>query len=34
MTLDPRRFPSKRAGRLQGEALARVEETVRYCLGL
>ncbi len=33
-SLDPMRFPSKRAGRLQGKDLARIEETVRYCLGL
>lgn len=33
-SLDPSRFPRKRAGRLTGETLARVENTVRYCLGL
>ncbi len=33
-SLDSRRFPSRRSGRLQGKILARIEETVRYCLGL
>ncbi len=33
-SLDPNRFPKKRAGRLQGTALAAVEDTVRYCLDL
>jgi mRNA interferase MazF len=33
-SLDPKRFSDKPAGRISGEALNRVEDTVRYCLGL
>lgn len=33
-SLDPQRFPEQPAGRVSGEALRRIEETVRYCLGL
>ena len=33
-SLDPKRFPCKPAGRISGETLMRVEDTVRYCLGL
>jgi mRNA interferase MazF len=33
-SLDPRRFPSTPAGRLSAEALNRVEDAVRYRLGL
>lgn len=33
-SLDPRRFPAEPAGRVGGETLARIEATVRYCLGL
>ncbi len=33
-SLDPHRFPAQREGRVEGEALARIENTVRYCLGL
>lgn len=33
-SLDPKRFPEKAAGRIGDEALSRVEDTVRYCLGL
>ncbi len=33
-SLDPRRFPPEPAGRLSGETLSRVEDAVRYCLGL
>lgn len=33
-SLDPRRFPPTPAGQLSGEAMRRVEDAVRYCLGL
>jgi mRNA interferase MazF len=33
-SLDSRRFSGPPAGRIAGEALQRVERTVRYCLGL
>jgi len=33
-SLDPRRFSSAPAGQLSGHALNRVENAVRYCLGL
>jgi mRNA interferase MazF len=33
-SLDPLRFPERPAGRVSGEALRRLEATVRYCLGL
>ena len=33
-SLDSKRFPDKPAGRISGETLRRVEDTVRYCLGL
>lgn len=33
-SLDPKRFPDEPAGRISGETLSRVEDTVRYCLGL
>ena len=33
-SLDPKRFPDKLAGRVSGERLRQVEDTVRYCLGL
>ena len=33
-SLDPKRFPEKAAGRVSGETLKRVEDIVRYCLGL
>ena len=33
-SLDPKRFPSEPAGRASEEALARIERTVRSCLGL
>ena len=33
-SLDPKRFPPRRSGRLQGKTLASLEETVRFCLGL
>ena len=33
-SLDPKRFPGSPAGRVSGEALQRIENTVRYCLGL
>jgi mRNA interferase MazF len=33
-SLDPKRFSEPPAGRITGEALQRVERTVRYCLGL
>jgi mRNA interferase MazF len=33
-SLDPRRFPPVPTGRMTPEALSRVENVVRYCLGL
>jgi mRNA interferase MazF len=33
-SLDPKRFPDAPAGRVAGEALQRIENAVRYCLGL
>ena len=33
-SLDPKRFPDTPAGRVSGPALERIEEAVRYCLGL
>lgn len=33
-SLDPGRFPETPAGKLSDEALEKIEETVRYCLGL
>ena len=33
-SLDPKRFPDKPAGRVSGEILQKIEDTVRYCLGL
>jgi len=33
-SLDPNRFPAQRTGHVTGETLSRVEDTVRYCLGL
>ena len=33
-SLDPNRFSSPRAGRVTGAALRRIEDAVRYCLGL
>ena len=33
-SLDPKRFPDSPAGRVSGEALQRIEDAVRYCLGL
>lgn len=33
-SLDASRFPAQAAGRLTGVTLERVEQTVRYCLGL
>ncbi len=33
-SLDPTRFPEKRAGILADEVLEKIEATVRYCLGL
>jgi mRNA interferase MazF len=33
-SLDPKRFPEKRAGRLPNHVMEQVENTVRYCLGL
>ena len=33
-SLDPKRFPGSPAGRVSGEALQRIENAVRYCLGL
>jgi mRNA interferase MazF len=32
--LDPSRFPNNAAGRLSASTLSKVEDTVRYCLGL
>jgi mRNA interferase MazF len=33
-SLDPNRFSSRPAGRVTGTVLRRIEEAVRYCLGL
>ncbi len=33
-SLDPKRFPLKTAGRIEGYTLEKIENTVRYCLGL
>ena len=33
-SLDPKRFPEKRAGIVTDEMLEKIEATVRYCLGL
>ncbi|GAK56431.1 PemK-like protein [Candidatus Vecturithrix granuli] len=33
-SLDPARFPDRPAGKVTGEVLTKIEETVRYCLGL
>ena len=33
-SLDSKRFSDRPAGRISGEILRRVEDTVRYCLGL
>jgi mRNA interferase MazF len=33
-SLDPQRFPERPAGRVSGDVLRRVEDRVRYCLGL
>ena len=33
-SLDSKRFPTSPAGRVTGTTLKRVEDTVRYCLGL
>src|ERR1700730_15279302 len=33
-SLDPKRFPDNSAGKVSGVTLKRIEEAVRYCLGL
>jgi len=33
-SLDPKRFPDAPSGKVSGETLKRIEDTVRYCLGL
>lgn len=33
-SLDPKRFPKEPSGNLSGAKLKKVEDTVRYCLGL
>lgn len=33
-SLDPSRFPENPAGKISGTSLQKVEEVVRYCLGL
>jgi mRNA interferase MazF len=33
-SLDPKRFPKNPAGRVSGATLKRIEDAVRYCLGL
>jgi mRNA interferase MazF len=33
-SLDPHRFPATPAGGVSGHTLARIEDAVRYCLGL
>jgi mRNA interferase MazF len=33
-SLDPKRFPSSPAGKISGSTLKKIEDAVRYCLGL
>ena len=33
-SLDPKRFTKERAGKISGQAMKRIEDAVRYCLGL
>ncbi len=33
-SLDPKRFPSSPAGKVSGSILKKIEDAVRYCLGL
>ena len=33
-SLDPNRFPNSKGGELSGATLIRIEDAVRYCLGL
>lgn len=33
-SLDPKRFPDKPAGQISGTTLSKVEDAVRFCLGL
>ena len=33
-SLDPKRLPEKPVGQISGETLRKIEDTVRYCLGL
>ena len=33
-SLDAKRFPNKPAGKVSGETLQKIEDAVRYCLGL
>ncbi len=33
-SLDPNRFPAERAGQVSGATLSRIEDRVRFCLGL
>jgi mRNA interferase MazF len=33
-SLDPQRFPERPSGRVSGDVLRRIEDRVRYCLGL
>jgi mRNA interferase MazF len=33
-SLDAKRFPNKPAGKVSGETLQKIEDALRYCLGL
>ena len=33
-SLDPKRFPTNPAGKISGEVMKKIDDTVRYCLGL
>ena len=33
-SLDPKRFPKNPAGKVSGDAMKKIEDVVRYCLGL
>jgi mRNA interferase MazF len=33
-SIDPKRFPEKPAGKISDKTLIKIEDTVRYCLGL
>ena len=33
-SLDPKRFPTNPAGKISGEVMKKIDDTVRHCLGL